>query len=93
MSLYIKEDIPFFHDYDYRYIREVRRLRNFTLSEFSSYMKTDVADLSRLENGLLPFSVHYQSKFHEALKELSVSNLELISVQRIIELKQNRGIN
>lgn len=92
MSLYSKEGIPFFHDYDYRYIREVRRLRNFTLSEFSSYMKTDVADLSRLENGLLPFSVHYQSKFHEALKELSVSNLELNSVKRIIELKQQRGI-
>ncbi|WP_242267282.1 helix-turn-helix transcriptional regulator [Bacillus cereus group sp. BfR-BA-01518] len=93
MSLYSKDDVPFFHDYDYRYIREVRRLRNFTLIEFSSHMKVDVADLSRLENGLLPFSVHYQSKFHEALKELSVSNLELISIRRIIELKQNRGIN
>ena len=92
MPLYSKDDIPFFHEYDYRYIREVRRLRNLTLIEFSSYMKVDVADLSRLENGLLSFSVHYQSKFHEALQELSVSNLELISVKRIIELKAQRGI-
>ncbi|KAB2454618.1 helix-turn-helix transcriptional regulator [Bacillus sp. CH126_4D] len=92
MPLYSKDDIPFFHDYDYRYIREVRRLRNLTLIEFSTHMKTDVADLSRLENGLLKFTVHYKSKFHEALQELSVSNLELLSVKRIIELKQQREI-
>lgn len=93
MSLYSKNDVPFYHDYDYRYIREVRRLRNLTLSEFSSHMKVDVADLSRLENDLLPFSVHYQSKFHEALQELNISNLELISVSRIVALKQNRENN
>lgn len=93
MSLYSKNDVPLYHDYDYRYIREVRRLRNFTLIEFSSHMKVAVADLSRLENGLLPFSVHYQSKFHEALQELNISNLELISVSRIVALKQNRENN
>ncbi|MGH1163348.1 helix-turn-helix transcriptional regulator [Enterococcus faecalis] len=93
MSLYSKEDVPFYHDYDYRYIREVRRLRNLTLIQFSSHMKVDVADLSRLENGLLQFTVHYKSKFHKALQELSVSNLELISVGRIVALKQNRENN
>lgn len=92
MSLYSKDDFPFYHDYDYRYIREVRHLRNLTLIEFSTYMKVDSSDLSRLENGLMQFSVHYKSKFHEALQELSVSNLELISVKRIIELKAQRGI-
>lgn len=90
MPLYTKNDVPFYHDYDYRYIREVRRLRNLTLIQFSTHMRVDVADLSRLENGLLPFSVHYQSKFHDALQKLNVSDLELISVGRIVALKQNR---
>ncbi|SIR38218.1 hypothetical protein SAMN05878482_103487 [Peribacillus simplex] len=93
MSLYSKNDIPFIQLYDYRHIKETRLLRNLTLSEFSTYMKTDVGTLSKLENNLLEFTPHYHSKFSDTIQELKLSNLELISIKRVIELKALRGIN
>jgi hypothetical protein len=56
-------------------------------------MKTDVGTLSKLENNLLEFTPHYHSKFSDAIQELKVSNLELLSIKRVIELKALRGIN
>ena len=93
MSLYNTNDVPFIREYDYRYIKETRRLRNLTLSEFSVHMKTDVGTLSKLENNQLQFTIHYESKFKDAIQELKVSNLELLSIKRVIELKALRGIN
>ncbi|MCT1905268.1 helix-turn-helix transcriptional regulator [Oceanobacillus sojae] len=92
MPLYTANDVPFTQKYSYHYIKEVRRLRNLTLEQFSNYMKTDVGTLSKLENQQLPFSVHYQSKFNEALQELKVSDFELSALKRVIELKKQRGI-
>jgi transcriptional regulator with XRE-family HTH domain len=93
LSLYSTNDVPFIHLYDYRYIKETRRLRNLTLNEFSIYMKTDVGTLSKLENNQLQFTIHYESKFKDAIQELKLSNLELLSIKRIIEMKAQRGIN
>lgn len=93
MPLYSKDDIPFIHEYDYRYLKEVRQLRNLTLSEFSVYMKTDLCTISKLENQQIHFSVHYESKLKEAIQLLQISQLELLSLKRLIELKQQRGIN
>ena len=91
MPLYNANDLPFTQHYDYRYIKELRNLRNLTLTDFSAYMKTDVATLSKLENQQLQFSVHYSSKFHQAMDELKVSQFELATIKRVIELKEQRG--
>jgi transcriptional regulator with XRE-family HTH domain len=82
--------LPFISEYDYRYLREVRHLRNLTINEFSQYMKLDVGTISKLENNQVPFSIHYESKFKDAIKELNLSNLELLSVEKVIELKALR---
>ena len=82
--------LPFISKYDYRYIREVRHLRNLTINEFSTYMKVDVGTISRIENNQIPFSIHYESKFKGAIEELKISNLELKSIEKVIELKALR---
>lgn len=82
--------LPFISEYNYKFLREVRHLRNLTINEFSTYMKVDVGTISRLENNQIPFSIHYESKFKEALEELKISNLELKSVAKVIELKALR---
>ncbi|MCY8938083.1 helix-turn-helix domain-containing protein [Peribacillus frigoritolerans] len=82
--------LPFTSEYDYRYIREIRHLRNLTINEFSTYMQVDTGTISKLENKQVPFSIHYESKFKEAIEELKISNLELLSVEKVIELKALR---
>jgi transcriptional regulator with XRE-family HTH domain len=90
LPLYNENQVPFISEYDYRLIKEVRQLRNLSLAEFSVYMKTDFSTLSKLEKGLIYFSIHYQSKFKEALQELKISNLEMLSVRRLVDLKKQR---
>ncbi|HHY0845547.1 hypothetical protein B4087_5652 [Bacillus cereus] len=53
----------------------------------------DQGVLAKLERGDLPLSPHYETKILEGCKALNISELELVSVKRIVELKQNRGIN
>lgn len=90
MSLYYRKNLPFIQEYDYRYLKEIRNLRNLTLNEFSNYMKVDVATLSKLESQQLHFSIHYQSKLKQTIKLLGLSDLELMTVKRVIELKALR---
>jgi transcriptional regulator with XRE-family HTH domain len=85
--------LPFISEYDYRYLREVRHLRNLTINEFSTYMKVDTGTISKLENNQLQFTIHYESKFKDAIEKLKISHLELLSIKRVIELKALRGIN
>lgn len=92
MPLYSRNDVPFVSEYEYPLIREVRRLRNLSLTDFSLYMKVDTATLSKLENGLIPFTVHYESRFKSALRELNISNLEMLSVKRLVDLKKQREL-
>ena len=82
--------LPFISEYNYKYLREVRHLRNLTINEFSQYMKVDVGTISRIENNQVPFSIHYESKFKDAIEELEISNLELKSVEKVIELRALR---
>ncbi|MFS0639189.1 hypothetical protein AB1K84_25275 [Mesobacillus foraminis] len=54
-------------------------------------MKIDIGTLSRLERNELDFSIHYESKFNQALERLKVSQLELETVKRVIELKRQQN--
>jgi len=83
--------IPYNQEFDHRFIKPVRHLRNKTLVEFEHFMGVDSTVISRLENGQIAFSPLYQSKFKEAIKRLRVSNVELASVRKIIEMKECRG--
>ncbi|MEY8191094.1 helix-turn-helix domain-containing protein [Peribacillus simplex] len=76
---------------DYRYIRQVRFLRNKTLVEFEQFMGVDSTVISRIENGHIEFSPLYQERFKTACKRLRVSQIELASIRKILEMKSQRG--
>ncbi|WP_077303986.1 helix-turn-helix domain-containing protein [Terribacillus halophilus] len=77
---------------DYRYIRQVRLLRNKTLKQFGEAMEINDSTISKLENGLIAFTPHYQEKFKSACKRLRVSGEEIANIRKLLEIKTKRGI-
>lgn len=83
--------IPYKQEFDYRFIKPVRMARNKTQAQLGELMNVDVSTVGKLERGELNFSLLYESKFKEALKRLRVSNIELASIRKILEMKEQRG--
>lgn len=83
--------IPYNQEFDHRFIKPVRHLRNKTLIEFEHFMGVDSTVICRLEKGQIEFTPLYQERFKNAIKRLRVSSVELASVRRIIEMKELRG--
>ncbi|SIR22223.1 helix-turn-helix domain-containing protein [Bacillus nitratireducens] len=85
--------LPYQQKITYQMIKYLRLCRNMTQTQFGEVCKVDQGVLAKLERGDLPLSPHYETKILEGCKALNISELELVSVKRIIELKQNREIN
>ncbi|MBT2730329.1 helix-turn-helix transcriptional regulator [Bacillus sp. ISL-75] len=82
---------PYNTHLDYRYIKQVRFIRNKTLAEFSTYMNVDKSTIAKLEKNELAFTPHYEDKLRDAIKRLRVSNVELNSINKILEIKAMRS--
>lgn len=76
---------------DYRYIRQIRFIRNKTQKELAELMTVDNVVISRLERNEISFSPLYQEHFKLACKRLRVSNMELASIRKLLEMKEQRG--
>ncbi|WP_258131850.1 helix-turn-helix domain-containing protein [Bacillus cereus] len=74
-------------------IKYLRLSRNMTQEQFGEACKLDRSTLAKLERNELPLSPLYHSKIMDGIRALNISELELVSVKRIVELKQNRGMN
>lgn len=85
--------LPYQQKISYQMIKYLRLCRNMTQTQFGGVCKVDQGVLAKLERGDLPLSPHYETKILEGCKALNISELELVLVKRIVELKQNRGIN
>lgn len=85
--------LPYQQKISYQMIKYLRLCRNMTQTQFGGVCKVDQGVLAKLERGDLPLSPHYETKILEGCKALNISELEMQSVKRIVELKQNRGIN
>ena len=85
--------LPYQQKISYQMIKYLRLCRNMTQTQFGGVCKVDQGVLAKLERGDLPLSPHYETKILEGCKALNISELELVSVKRIVELKQNRGMN
>ncbi|MRC56761.1 XRE family transcriptional regulator, partial [Bacillus thuringiensis] len=82
--------LPYQQKISYQMIKYLRLCRNMTQTQFGGVCKVDQGVLAKLERGDLPLSPHYETKILEGCKALNISELELVSVKRIVELKQNR---
>lgn len=87
----VNSRLPYNMEYDYRFIKPIRHSRNKTLQEFSHFMRVNSATICKLENGQLDFTPYYHEKLRDAIKRLRVSNVELASIRKIIEMKEQRG--
>ena len=76
---------------DYHYIKHVRLIRNKTLKDFQEFMRVDYTVISKLERGEIKLTPIYQERFKEACKHLRVFNVELASIRKILEMKEQRG--
>lgn len=86
-----KNRIPYNQEFDHRFIKHIRMARNKTQTEFSQFMGVDASTIGKLERGELSFSPLYESKLKDAIKRLRVSSIEVASIRKILEMKQQRG--
>lgn len=87
-----KDSIPFQSKITYPMIKYLRLCRNLSQEQFGNACKIDQSVLARLELGSIELSINYESKILEGCRALNISELELKSVKRLVELKEQRGI-
>ncbi|MED3911274.1 helix-turn-helix transcriptional regulator [Peribacillus simplex] len=71
-------------------IKYLRLCRNLTQAKFGEVCKVDQGVLAKLERGDLQLSPHYETKILEGCRALNISNVEMVSIKRIVELKQRK---
>lgn len=86
-----KKRIPYNQEFDHRFIKYIRHARNKTQAEFEHFIGVDKSTIGKLERGELEFTPLYESKLQAAIKRLRVSSIELASIRKIIEMKEQRG--
>lgn len=86
-----KNRIPYNQEFDHRFIKYIRHARNKTQAEFVHFMGVDQSTIGKLERGELAFTPYYESKLKDAIKRLRVSSIEIASIRKIIEMKEQRG--
>lgn len=86
-----KNRIPYNQEFDYRFIKYIRHARNKSQADFVPFMNVDKSTIGKLERGELLFTPYYESKLKDAIKRLRVSSIEIASIRKIIEMKQQRG--
>ena len=84
--------LPYKPEYDYRWIKHVRMIRSKTQADMETFMGVDRSTIGKLERNELEFSPLYQEKFKQAILRLRISNVELASIRKIIELKELRRL-
>lgn len=87
-------NLPYKQDFhlDHRFLKMVRIQRNLTLKEMAVYMGVDAPTLSRLERAELTWTPLYAERFKEACKRIRLSNIEVASLRKVIELREQRGL-
>lgn len=84
------DSLPHERKITYQMIKYLRLCRNMTQTQFGEICKINQGVLAQLERGDITLSPHYESKIMDGIRALNISQLELVSVKRIVELKEQR---
>jgi transcriptional regulator with XRE-family HTH domain len=82
--------LPYESKITYPMIRYIRLCRNLSQEQFGKVCKIDQSVLARLELGSIELTMNYETKIIEGCRALNISELELLSVKRLVELKESR---
>lgn len=85
-----QERLPYLQHIDSRYIRYIRLIRNKTQKQLADLMGIEKSTVSKLENGQLEFTEHYEKRLREAIFRMRISNAELVNVRELVMTKQNK---
>jgi DNA-binding transcriptional regulator YiaG len=83
-----KTRLPYNQELDYRMIRLIRHTRNLTLKEYGEVIGIDSATISRLENGQLKFTPHYEAIIRDGCKQIRMTGQELATIRELVALKR-----
>jgi len=72
-------------------LKYIRLCRNMSQEQFGAVCKIDQGVIAKLERNEIQLSLHYETKIIEGCRALNISELELLSVKRLVELKAQRG--
>lgn len=82
-----EQRLPYLQHLDYRYLRYIRLIRNKTQKQLADLMGIEKSTVSKLENGQLEFTEHYEKRLREAIFRMRVSNSELTYIRELIMKK------
>ncbi|KXY54506.1 MULTISPECIES: helix-turn-helix domain-containing protein [Bacillus cereus group] len=85
-----ENSLPHERKITYQMIKYLRLCRNMTQTQFGEICKINQGVLAQLERGDIALSPHYENKIMDGIRTLNISQLELVSVKRIVELKEQR---
>ena len=84
--------LPYQQKITYKMIKYIRLCRNLTQSQFGAICKIDQGVLAKLERNELQLTPHYETKVIEGCRALNFTDLEMLSVKRLVDLQQQRGL-
>lgn len=87
-----KDSLPYQSKINHHMIKYLRLCRNMNQEQFGQVCKIDQSVLARLESRAIELSINYETKILKGCRSLNISELEMSSVKRIVDLKQQRGI-
>lgn len=85
-----RSTLPYESKLTYPMLKYIRLYRNLSQEQFGNACKIDQSVLARLELGVIELSMNYESKILEGCRALNISELELLSVKRLVEIKELR---
>lgn len=88
-----RNSLPYESKLTFPILKYIRLCRNLTQEQFGTVCKIDQGVIAKLERGEIQLSMHYETKIIEGCRALNISELELLSVKRLVELKARRGLN
>ncbi|TKH08504.1 helix-turn-helix transcriptional regulator [Peribacillus simplex] len=88
-----KDTLPYQQKLTYPMIRYIRLGRNLTQEQFGKICRIDQSVLAKLERNEIELTIGYESRILDGCHALNISELELVSVKRLTELKALRGMN